>query len=128
MHVDAYRDIIDPHTPCDIHHATASVRVGALVAAMREHGWQGPPVLLAEQPDSETRYYILDGHHRIEAARQHNDDPTRGEDITVEAWVVAGGDLQRILDADFGGELPTRIADLDPYIYVDGAPYTGRCP
>lgn len=40
--------------------------VEEIAASMEQHGWQGPPIVIVA---SEGKMYVLDGHHRVAAAR-----------------------------------------------------------
>jgi len=100
------------------HHGVDADRVAALADSMRANGYdESRPVLCLE--DCGNGAYILDGHHRHAAARAAGIED-------VPALIVADADMGRLLDAEFGGELPARLEDLDAYILVDGAGYDGR--
>lgn len=70
---------------------------------MKENGWQGDPISVAKIEDD---FYVLDGHHRVAAAKRAGIDvpyrvildveiraryPGGADDITT-AWVEVGPD------------------------------------
>jgi len=110
--ITATRDDIRP--TCDPQHLAERDRVAAIVAHVQAHGWDLPPVLVLE--DEGNGYGVLDGHHRLAAAR-HLARPT------IPAYIVTIADYCRLLDAEFDGAAPPRLADLDDYILIEGRPY-----
>jgi ParB-like chromosome segregation protein Spo0J len=62
-------------------------------------------------------YSILDGHHRARAAQL-----SRRE---IPAYVISGSQYEALVKAEFGGEYPEQIMDLDQYIVLpDGQSYS----
>jgi ParB-like chromosome segregation protein Spo0J len=77
--------------------------VDSLSASMKETGWQGEPISVAKIGDD---LYVLDGHHRVAAAKRAGIDvpyrilpdaetraryPGGADDITT-AWAEVGSD------------------------------------
>ena len=77
--------------------------VDELTASMKENGWQGDPISVAKIGDD---FYVLDGHHRVAAAKRAGIDvPYRvlpdseirvryrgGADAITTAWAEVGPD------------------------------------
>lgn len=109
----AYRDDIRPY--CEMQHPVDRSKVAAIIAHVECAGtWDLPPVLVVE--DEGNGATLLDGHHRVEAAK-------RLGVARIPAWIVSLADYCRILDEQFDGVAPARLADMDDYILVDGRPY-----
>ena len=98
-------------------HPTDPQRVADLVVYMEtHHGWGAlPPVLAVEESNDGAE--ILDGHHRLAAAREYGLD-------RVLAYIVTVADYTRVIDSVFGGYAPPRLSDLDDCIRLpDGSTY-----
>lgn len=95
------RPYFDPQHPSD------RVRVQAIVDYMTDREWDLAPVVVLE--DEGNGHTVLDGHHRLSAARKL-------ELQTIPAWVVSIADYARLIDANFDGQSPNRLADLREYI------------
>lgn len=99
-------------------HPVTVKRVAELIALVNESGrWDFPPVLVVK--DAGDGALILDGHHRMAAARMLGL-------ASIPAWVVRLPDYERILREQFGGVFPDFVSDLDDYILVNGRPYNLR--
>jgi hypothetical protein len=86
-----------------------------LVDSMKDTGFDpAHPILVA---DTKLGYILLDGHHRGNAAGKAGIK-------SIPANVVSNEDYISLLHAKFGGARPSSLSDLDPYIYVNGKPYS----
>ena len=103
----ATRTDVNPADDVQQHHDLDTDHVNELAAAMEEHGWDGPPILIAQGEGKKP--YLLDGHHRFFAARKVGLSK-------VPAFSLDWGELQKVLDAHFDGKLPAKLAELDPYV------------
>jgi len=82
---------------------------------MKSDGYDAAhPILVA---DTKLGYIVLDGYHRGNAA-------AKAGIKSIPANVVSNEDYRALLDAKFAGVRPASLSDLDPYIYVDGVPYS----
>jgi ParB-like chromosome segregation protein Spo0J len=99
-------------------HGVDRARVEAIVAAIRA-GVGVPPVLAVE--DVGNGAVVLDGHHRLAAMSQIARED--GTALDAPAYIVTMDDYCALLDAEFGGEMPDRMCDIDRYITVNGAAY-----
>ena len=128
IRIDAYLDTVDPIGGAT-QHLTDGERVKSIIAHVIANGgrWNLPPVLVVEDDGNGALY--LDGHHRRAAAREliENcyDYPGESEPTfrDLPAWVVSREDYDRIIETEFGGFEPHRIADIRDYIQcgkVDG--------
>ena len=88
------------------HHDTDEAHVNEIAADMKAHGYDGPPILIA---NNSTTPYLLDGHHRFTAAKQAGLEQ-------VPALIVDRGELDALLKAKFNGEMPAKLSELDAYI------------
>lgn len=91
-------------------------RVDAIKTAI-EAGEKMPLALVVESAGNGA--FVLDGHHRIAAYR----DLGIAE---IEAYVISVVDFDALIEAEFDGDLPDRLTDLDDYIIIDSEPYAGR--
>lgn len=82
---------------------------------VQEHGWTLPPVLVLE--DDGNGYGVLDGHHRLWAARKL-------QLSMIPAYIVTTKDYRRLLRRAFDGCAPARLRDLDDYVLINGVPYS----
>jgi hypothetical protein len=73
------------------------------------------PVLAIGYPNNV--YLLLDGHHRGNASKQIGLK-------AIPAWVIDHQDLQPLLAARFGSDLPDKLSELDKYISVNGKSYS----
>ena len=88
---------------------------GELVADMKANGYHAAhPILVA---DTGLGYIILDGHHRGNAS-------AKAGLKSIPANVVSHNDYMDLLHSKFAGVRPASLSDLDPYIFVNGKPYT----
>jgi len=86
-----------------------------LMESMRDKGYdQSKPILSV---DTALGHILLDGHHRGHAAKALGIKK-------IPSWTISHEEFRSLLDAKFGGMRPGSLSDLDPYIYVDGRPYT----
>ena len=86
-----------------------------LVNSIKTEGYdEDYPILVA---DTGLGYIILDGHHRGNAA-------SKADLKSIPANVVSHQDYTDLLHSKFAGVRPNSLSDLDPYIYVNGKPYT----
>lgn len=86
-----------------------------LVESMKDTGFDAAhPILVA---DTGLGYVILDGHHRGNAA-------IKAGLKSIPAYVISNEDYIGLLHSKFAGVRPNKMAQLDPYIYVNGKPYT----
>jgi len=88
----------------------------AEIAAAMTGGASVPPVLVAECANGD---YVLDGHHRLAAAQMIDHD----WDSTIPAWVITADDWDALIEDEFGGEIPSRLSDVDAHILCDGIVY-----
>lgn len=75
--------------------------------------WDLPPVVVIED-ESNGAYTVLDGHHRMEAARRLAQQLSDLE--TIPAWVVTVADYCRLVEEQFDGISPSRICELREHI------------
>jgi hypothetical protein len=84
--------------------------------------WTFPPMLVVER---DNQYLLLDGHHRVAAARQLGLE-------SIPAFVLSAPDYAALLNEHFGGLSPTHLARLYGYVVVDDEgwtyPFTQRPP
>jgi hypothetical protein len=73
------------------------------------------PVLAIGYPNNV--YLLLDGNHRGNASKQIGLK-------AIPAWVIDHQDLQPLLAARFGSDLPDKLSELDKYISVNGKSYS----
>lgn len=107
--IATYSDVV---SGCQPAHSVDQDRVSAIVDAYNAAGeWLMPPILVVE--DRGNGALVLDGHHRAEAAKRIG--------IDIPAIVVPAAEFEALIQAEFEGELPSRISDLDEYLG-----YTGR--
>jgi ParB-like chromosome segregation protein Spo0J len=97
----------------ELTHITDPRRVRDLMAHLEARG-DVPPILAVQDIGNGAR--VLDGNHRAQAARKLN--------RPLEAWVISQTDFESLIHAEFSGEIPSRLADLDDYILCDGRPYS----
>ena len=105
----------------DYQHEIEETRVLAIIAHVQRVGhWDLPPVLVLE--DEGNGYAVLDGHHRCEAAcRMRRDADLLGRVLEdIPAYVLSIADYTAIVESEFGGSSPNRLADLRDYIDCDG--------
>lgn len=109
MQINATLDDIRP-IYCPQHPADPS-RVAEIVARQQDgdivREWDLPPVVVLDNEGN--GYTVLDGHHRLEAASQL-------QERTIPAWVVSIADYCRLIETEFGGEMPHRLCDLREHI------------
>lgn len=101
----------------DAQHPANKARVQAIIDSLTvghdEYGdpiyreWDLAPVVVIE--DEGNGYAVLDGHHRLAAAKQL-------ELTTIPAWVVSVADYCRLIEAEFDGSSPNRLQDVREYI------------
>lgn len=110
-YLDQIRPIYDPQHPyCE---KRVQAIVDSLYAGDDEYGdpiyrdWDFPPVVCLENEGN--GHTVLDGHHRFEAAKRLGLE-------TIPAWVVEIADYCRLVDAEFYGDMPTRLMDLRDHI------------
>lgn len=106
---------IDPqrYRGCWLHGIREPV-VDGMVEIIEADGYRFPPALVVEDE------CILDGHHRIESAGRAGVDE-------IPAFVIDADDFKTLVDQEFGGDVPDRLADLDDYIVMpDGNVYDER--
>jgi hypothetical protein len=103
----AKRTDINPADEIETHHGLDEAHVDEIASSMEENGWDGPPILIAAGGGKKP--YLLDGHHRFFAARKVGL-------AKIPAFALDWDELQKVLDAHFGGTLPAKLAELDPYI------------
>lgn len=117
--INANRDEIRPIA--DPQHTITESRVQAIVDSLdtgrrdvtfddpiyRE--WDLPPVVVVE--DVGNGHLVLDGHHRLEAAKRIEVD-------TIPAWVVTMEDYNRLIEEEFAGSASPRLHDVREHINV----------
>jgi hypothetical protein len=69
--------------------------------------WDLPPVVVVQ--DDGNGHRVLDGHHRLSAAKRLGIE-------SIPAWVVTVADYCQLIDDRFDGDCPSRLADLRDYI------------
>jgi hypothetical protein len=95
-------------------HGIREPLVEGMVDIIESDGYAFPPALVVEDE------CILDGHHRIESAGRAGVD-------AIPAYVIDADDFKTLVDREFGGDVPDRLADLDDYIVMpDGNIYDER--
>ena len=123
---EAHKEQVDPTQIDYLQSDIDGQRVDAIVAYVRQVGkWNLPPVLGLE--DLGNGAPILDGYHRVAAARILQEDDNLDIALavqTIPAWIVSDEDCRAILDAHFDGELGSRLSDLDDYILIKGVTYS----
>ncbi len=98
---------------------TEQSKVKPMMKALKA-GEELPPILVVQHRNGQ--YLVLDGNHRLMAALKSNM-------TEIEAYVVMWADLKKVLNAYFGGQIPTEASDLDDYILLDEdrlEPYSKR--
>jgi len=88
-------------------HGIREPLVDGMVGIIEAEGYNFPPALVVEDE------CILDGHHRIESAGRAGVDE-------IPAYVIDAGDFKTLVDQEFDGDVPDRLADLDDYIVMPG--------
>ena len=91
----------------DIHHKDSMLKIAL---QMKSGTWDGPPIVVRKDPKG---YQVLDGHHRMHAARKAGID-------TLDAVIVGHEDIeysdevkeQRVIEAS--GYIPTAAQANDP--------------
>jgi hypothetical protein len=87
-------------------HGVDEDKVANFESVFKEKGWDLPPLLLADYPDF---YVVIDGHHRIEAAKRLQwPEP-------IPALIVEGAEFECLLEDEFGGKIPKPLSKLDKF-------------
>lgn len=97
------RPRFDPQHPAD------EARVQAILnhLAANDDEWDLPAVIVID--DEGNGYTVLDGHHRLTAAK-------RAEVPEIPAWIISVADYCGILDRHFGGIAPPRTSDICEHV------------
>lgn len=82
--------------------------------ALIESGSPIPPVLVMNDGYQKL---ILDGHHRVAAA-------AAAGLVEVPAYYINPWQAEQMRDECFDGEWSEQYCDCDPYIVIDGKPYS----
>jgi len=93
-------------------HEIDRAKVDAIIEAI-ENGAEMPLPVVVE--DTGNGAIVIDGHHRLIAGLEFG---------PVECWVVPMDDFELVVSAEFEGDIPSRLSDLDQYIEINGAVYT----
>lgn len=92
----------------DYLHGIDEDKAESFVEKLLDEGkWAFPPLILVEGAGS--GYTVLDGHHRLEAAKRLK------WSSNIPALIVDRGEFKDLLRDEFGGRIPERLADLDAF-------------
>ena len=111
MTIATYIDRINTGVECQ--HDIDSDHVAAIAHAI-ESGIVMPLPLVVE--DVGNGALVIDGHHRIAAYDAL-------ETWQIDALVINRAEFDALIDAEFDGDIPSRLEDLDDYITIDGKAY-----
>lgn len=106
---------LSPDVGVDAAHATDQLRVDALVRHIIIMGhWRLPPVLVVESCGNGVT--VLDGHHRLAAARKLASMGLDWDLGRISAWEVSREDFEAWVEEH--GD-PARLCDLDSEIALE---------
>ena len=92
--------------------------VAALIQSFKANGWDAEKSSGILAVVMKTGHYAtLDGHHRQEAA-------VRAGLKEIPANALTQDQFTALLQLRFGAGMPRKMRLLDPYVFVDGVPYT----
>lgn len=114
MEVKAIRTYVNAAFCRRREHLMSKRCIRQLEKSMLEHGFkESRPILCVA---TYKVFIVIDGNHRLSAARCLHKRMYRNQALLIPAFVVCMDDLKPILKEHFDGKLPDKYHKLDKYI------------